>query len=341
MEFKKGNILRADSEALVNTVNTVGVMGKGIALEFKNEFPLNFERYKVAVEKGDIKVGKVFLTETNQLTPKYIINFPTKQHWRNPSKIEYIKEGLIDLVKTIEDYNITSIAIPPLGCGNGRLNWNTVKLLIKESLEPLQHKVDIQVFEPGYNDQKTYVRKNVELTSARAMMIYAMDRYQILGYSINMLVAHKLAYFLQKLGEPLNLQFEKGTYGPYAHNLLHLLKYMHGTFIYFDYDENKPGTSIKINPKRLETVNEFYNHELSEKQRNRLDTLLDLIEGFESSFGLELLGTVSFVMEQEQVSSFNEIKNAIFNWTERKKSLIKDYHIEVALERLKSFQFVN
>jgi O-acetyl-ADP-ribose deacetylase (regulator of RNase III) len=127
-------MMTSSAEALVNTVNTVGVIGKGIALQFKEEFPKNFLTYKVACSSGELTPGKLLITKelNSNGEEKIIINFPTKLHWRNPSKYEYITEGLKDLTKAISEHNIKSIAIPPLGCGNGGLDWNIVKGMIEE-----------------------------------------------------------------------------------------------------------------------------------------------------------------------------------------------------------------
>ncbi|WP_096356782.1 type II toxin-antitoxin system antitoxin DNA ADP-ribosyl glycohydrolase DarG [Mucilaginibacter gotjawali] len=146
--YKVGNILDAKAEALVNTVNTVGVMGKGIALQFKNEFPENYKEYTEAVNRKEITVGKVQVVPVNGLNGvKYIVNFPTKAHWRYPSKIEWIKDGLKDLHKQVKVLKIESIAVPPLGCGNGGLNWDDVKPIIVEALSDLD--INVFVYEPS------------------------------------------------------------------------------------------------------------------------------------------------------------------------------------------------
>ena len=130
IKIVQGNILLAEVEAIVNTVNTVGVMGKGIALAFKKSFPLNYNLYKGACAKNEIHVGSMFVTRTNQFMPKYIINFPTKEHRKSHSEINFIIEGMVDLVSCIKGMNIKSVAIPPLGCGNGGLEWELVKDVI-------------------------------------------------------------------------------------------------------------------------------------------------------------------------------------------------------------------
>ena len=335
IRYTSGNILEAQTTAIVNTVNTVGVMGKGIALAFKKAFPDNFKRYEQAVLKGEVAIGRVFVTETGELSPKFILNFPTKQDWRFPSKLSYIEDGLDNLVKVLEDRKIDSISIPPLGCGNGKLDWKDVKILIEKYLGPVSGRIEILVYEPGYNDQVMIVNTQVSLTPARAMMIYLLDQYRVLGYSITLLVAQKIAYFLQRLGEPLRLEFEKGFYGPYSHQLFHLLKYLNGYFLKFKADENKPGTVIQIQDFRLEEVKEYFNKNVTETQKARIDRVLALIEGFESPYGLELLATTDFVMQQTKTEDKIQIKNEIYNWTNRKKNLMRPSHIEIALTRLK------
>jgi O-acetyl-ADP-ribose deacetylase (regulator of RNase III) len=128
MHFATGNLLEFKTDALVNTVNCVGIMGKGIALQFKKKFPENFKQYERACRSGEVQLGKMFIVPTNNLSePHYIINFPTKDHWRNPSRLESIATGLQDLVAQVKKLNIKSIAIPPLGCGNGGLEWSEVR----------------------------------------------------------------------------------------------------------------------------------------------------------------------------------------------------------------------
>jgi len=150
---RHGSLLQAPAEALVNTVNTVGVMGKGIALMFKQSFPANFHAYEEACKRKEVRVGRMFITETDASgVPRYIVNFPTKQHWRNPSRLEWIVEGLQDLRCVIEDKKISSIALPPLGCGNGGLDWAVVRPEIEKALGSL-HSVHIDIFEPAEQRQ--------------------------------------------------------------------------------------------------------------------------------------------------------------------------------------------
>ncbi len=332
IKYKKGNIINEPVEALVNTVNTVGIMGKGIALAFKKAFPDNYKIYKNICDKNEFDIGDILITETGSLLPKYIINFPTKRHWRNRSEMEYIEKGMKELIKKINEYGIQSIAIPPLGCGNGGLKWNDVIQIILDELATLNDDIDIVIFEPGFNEQTMPTKKHIELTPARAMFLSALNKYRILGYSVNLLVAQKIAYFLQQLNEPLNLDFEKGFYGPYSNRLQHLLKYLNGYYLVFDNESTKPDSIITL--KRQEEVSHFVKSSLSDEQKSRLEVLQQLIEGFESPYGLELLATVDFIIQHNKISDINDIENIIADWTKRKREIMKPYHIEKAYRRL-------
>ncbi len=148
IRLTSGNLLKCEAEALVNTVNCDGFMGKGIALQFKISFPENYKAYHRACKKAEIQPGKMFTFETQSISnQKYIINFPTKRRWRDKSRMEDIKIGLTDLISEIKHYRIRSIAIPPLGCGLGGLKWSVVKPLIEESMAKLIG-VEVFLFEP-------------------------------------------------------------------------------------------------------------------------------------------------------------------------------------------------
>jgi len=333
--YTKGNIIQADVEALVNTVNTVGIMGKGIALAFKKAFPDNYKIYRKLCEDKQFNIGDLLVTNTDQTRPKFIVNFPTKKHWRGRSKIEFIEIGMKELVKVINEKQIKSIAIPPLGCGNGGLNWNEVKSIMLKELESVDEGVEVIIYEPGYNNQEIKSKKEITLTPARAMLLTSLKNYQVLGYSINLLVIQKIAYFLQRFGEPLNLEYEKGHYGPYSHRLQHLAKHLNGYFLNFKHEATKPGTLVYL--RNLDKV-EIYNKEnLTSEQNNRLTEIQNLIEGFESPYGLELLATVDFIYQEEKIEDTNKIIEEIGNWTKRKKKLMKPFHIKVAHQRLKEY----
>lgn len=239
IKYTTGNLLESDAEAVVNTVNTVGVMGKGIALLFKETFPDNFKAYAIACKLGEVQVGRMFVTHRNNMYgPKWIINFPTKKHWRQPSKLEWIQSGLTDLKEVIRRNDIRSLALPPLGAGNGGLEWLAVRSIIEESLADLPN-VDIIVYEPTPEYQNVAKRTGVErLTPARALIAEIVRRYWVLGIECTLLEVQKLAWFIDvcasdlKLDDPFHLHFEANRFGPYADGLRHLLNSLDGSYLH-------------------------------------------------------------------------------------------------------------
>ncbi|MHB8089805.1 MAG: type II toxin-antitoxin system antitoxin DNA ADP-ribosyl glycohydrolase DarG [Anaerolineaceae bacterium] len=323
IEYKSGDILLADVEALVNTVNCVGVMGRGIALQFKNAFPDNFKAYAIACKKEQVQPGQMFVFETGQLTnPRYIINFPTKRHWRGESRIEDIEKGLVSLVETIQKYKIRTIAIPPLGSGLGGLNWFDVKERILSVLQPLTD-IRIFIYEPrGAPSTEKMVHNRVapRMTPGRAALIELMNRYLsgLLDPSVSLLEIHKLMYLMQEAGEPLRLNYQKGIYGPYAENLRHVLNAIEGHLVsgYAD-GGDEPNKQIQLVPGAVNEAITFLQQHPDTQARS--EKVANLVEGFESPYGLELLSTVYWVMKNEKANSIDEIINHTYAWGDRKQ----------------------
>ena len=145
--YCQGNLLDADVDALVNAVNTVGVMGKGIALAFKQRFPANYQAYAAACQRGEVQTGRMFITDTQALLgPRWIVNFPTKQHWRDPSQLEWVRSGLQDLRRFRMDEDVQSVALPALGAGLGGLSWPAVRAEIDLALGDLN--MTVLAYEP-------------------------------------------------------------------------------------------------------------------------------------------------------------------------------------------------
>lgn len=350
VEYKKGDILTEETEAVVNTVNTKGVMGKGIALQFKERFPENYKQYKKACEAGEVVTGKMFVTESGLLlNPQYIINFPTKEHWKNPSKMKYIHEGLTDLVRVIKEKQITSISIPPLGCGNGGLEWNEVRPVIENAISNISN-LKIVLFEPSnvvHTKNGRKPREKANVTPVRAMFLSIFEKYKELGFQLSFIEAHKLIYFLQRFGEPLNLTFQKNRYGPYSHIIDHMLYDVEGTFLKgTKFKDAKPQDNIYLVEENFNEIHAFIEKELTQNQKDRLELVYKFIEGFESPLGLELLATVDYILQHSRKNiSDEELPKHIFNWDsdnpswgERKKGLMKKEYLEVALERVKEYQ---
>ena len=351
MHFTQGNLLDAKVEAVVNTVNTVGVMGKGIALMFKERFPKNYREYVAASKVGAIQIGKMFVSATDELSgPKWVINFPTKKHWRNPSKIEWVREGLVALNKVIRDKHIKSIAIPPLGCGNGGLNWSDVRPLIQEYLADLTD-VEIIVYEPIQQYQNVAKKKGVEkLTSARALIAEMIRRYSVLGMECTLLEAQKLAWFLERvitkmrLDDPLDLRFTADRYGPYANRLMHLINGLDGSYLHCDkrLSDAGPFDTICFEDSKREKLELYLKSPDVSVYLPPLEAADELIDGFQSPLGLEALATVDWLIAREGAkASLEGIRNGIRHWpagpahAQRKERLFSDRLLELALERLK------
>ncbi len=337
IEITRGNLLKADVEALVNTVNTVGVMGKGIALQFKQAFPENYQAYRRAYEQGELEPGRMFVFETGRMVnPRYIVNFPTKRHWRNKSRLEDVRSGLDALAGEIREREIASVAIPPLGCGNGGLDWDVVRPLIEEAMAKVPD-IRALVYEPaGAPDPKTMPVRTPrpKMTRARALMIKLLDEYAALGYSRSLLEAQKLAYFLQEAGEPLRLRYQRGHYGPYANNLNKVFERLEGHFTRGYGDSQKPEAQLDLLPGAVEEADRLLAGE--EEARERLARLSALIEGFETPYGMELLASVHWVARHDEQPARDPeaAMTAIRGWTRRKAELFKPYHVQVAWERL-------
>lgn len=349
IKFTKGNLLEANVDALVNTVNTVGIMGKGIALMFKERFPANFREYEAACKAGEVRVGEMFVTANNEFNgPKWIINFPTKEQWFRRTKLDWIESGMVSLKNVIREKGINSVAVPPLGCGNGGLKWSTVRQIIERELSELDD-VDVIVYEPVAKYQNVAKKQGVEkLTPARAMIAESIRRYWVLGIECTLIEAQKLAWFLERnihmlgLNDPLKLQFKANRYGPYAHQLTHLLNQLDGSYLHCDKriaDANPLDTVWFEDSKRemlaLYLKTEAYDYVPVIEATDRL------IDGFQSPLGMEVLATVDWLVMREKVEPvLPRIREGISKWpggvgsAKRKESLFSDQLLDLALERL-------
>lgn len=323
IQYTSGDILKEDAEALVNTVNCVGVMGRGIALQFKNAFPENFEAYANACKEEAVQPGRMFVFKTGQLTnPRYIINFPTKRHWRGNSRMEDIEAGLIALVQTIQEYNIHSIAIPPLGSGLGGLDWSEVKPRIVAVLSPLR-EVKVIIYEPHgapTSEKMAHNRQVPKMTAGRAALIELMNRYLagLLDPFVTLLELHKLMYLMQEAGEPLKLNYQKGPYGPYAENLRHVLNAIEGHLVsgYADGGDS-PHKHLSLVPGAVKEASAFLKEHPETQARS--EKVAEFVEGFESPFGLELLSTVYWIMKNDPVNSVDDVIQNTYAWNEHKR----------------------
>jgi O-acetyl-ADP-ribose deacetylase (regulator of RNase III) len=334
-----GDLLKQDDvDAIVNTVNCVGVMGKGIALQFRNKWPANNQAYEHACKAGQVKLGTMFVFDSDGLVkPNFIINFPTKGHWRARSEIRSIQDGLKDLIAQVQRLKIKSIAIPPLGCGNGGLDWDDVRPLIVDAFAALPD-VEVRLFEPVSAPAAKAMEVRTpkpKMTPGRAAILKVLDTYRELGYGLSKIEVQKLAYFLQEAGRGLKLTFVAHEYGPYSDQLRHVLNKMEGHYIR-GVGDGVVDAEIEPMPNALDEADTYLSKDDSGPDLNRRIARIErLIDGFQSPYGMELLASVYWVTQNEPfVQSLAEALRAVHGWNERKRQLMQPAHVEIAWNRL-------
>lgn len=334
--YLEGNILESNAQALINTVNTVGVMGKGIALQFKNAFPNNFKQYQKACKEKSVVVGKMFVTEDENLTSgkKVIINFPTKTTWKKPSEYEYIEWGLDDLVKIIKERNIKSIAIPPLGAGNGGLDWDKVKQIIERKLSHLD--TEIYIYEPSVQIKEQLKNERVKLTQGRALLLYVLHDLVREGEFVSEFSSEKVCYFLQKFGAEkyLKLKFTPYFYGPYSGKVRFVLNALNGSYIMGYSDMNKkPFEPLNLLGDGFQEVEKFI--EGNEELKQIANDTMHFLEGFYSDYALELLSSVDYIMREEKTKEKEIIIEKLKSWNSRKSEMTSnERYLDIVLKHL-------
>lgn len=336
--YRTGDLLAAGTQALVNTVNTVGVMGKGIALQFAERYKENLRVYQAACKRGELVPGVMLVVRDQDIRgERIIVNFPTKKDYKHKSRYEYIESGLTALVEAIAAHNIRSIALPPLGCGNGGLDWTEVKPMIERHLGPLD--VDVVVYEPS-DKVRAILRqepaRDAKLTPARTLLLLALFRYERTGAWSNLFVANKLAYFLQRLGDrSLKLRFETAPYGPYSQAVGQMLYHVNGAFLRgLEQKAAKPFEEFELNYDRKADLEK----NLTPEQRVRLERLDALIDGFHATSDLELLSSVAFILEQEPGAGAEQVIQAMNKWSDRKGALAERGKVAEAITHLRSYE---
>lgn len=340
IEVIQGDLFEAKADAYVNTVNTVGVMGKGIALQFKRKFPENFTAYARACKAGSVQIGKMFIFDRGSVSqPNFIVNFPTKKHWRSRSKLEFINEGLLDLANQIERLSISSIAMPALGCNNGGLDWEDVQPLIQKALGPIEN-LEVLLYAPRLDTEPLKIastKKAPRLTIRTALLLKAFDIYGASGYELGRTVAQKIAYFLQVLGKDMKLKFVKHQFGPYSEGLTHYVESFEGHYIEGFGDRSRPSRMILLSGI-IEAVDAVLEEDGSEEDKVLIQTIKDLIDGFETPYGMELLASLHWIATQEGADSAELAKEKLANWSSQKADKYPNHHIDVAWNHLQNLE---
>ncbi|WP_160147019.1 type II toxin-antitoxin system antitoxin DNA ADP-ribosyl glycohydrolase DarG [Thermomonospora echinospora] len=336
---RTGNLLRDDAQALVNTVNTVGVMGKGLALQFKRAFPANFDAYAQACKDGRVRPGRIFATPFAD--DRWILNFPTKRHWRQPSRLEDIRSGLDALARTVVELNLTSVALPPLGCGNGGLDWEVVRRLIIERLGGLD--AEIRLYGPGTpapEDMPVRSRRP-PLTKNRARLLAALRRYAILAFeagvavdvNTSLLEAQKVTYLLQGAGLRLGYRFERGHYGPFSADLNREISAMEGHYL-IGYGDGTSGAKADL---RLLSAADQAESLITDDMafQSAWFQVSRAAFGYEYPDGMELLSTVHFVAaRQPGAADPDTVATEVARWSERKRRLFSAEDVHCAWRQL-------
>ncbi len=340
IHYVKGNLLDSKAEALVNTVNTIGVMGKGVALQFKQQFPENTKNYIKACKENNIAIGKLLITRDTSLHTgeKIIVNFPTKTDWRKPSEYSYIEEGLEDLTLLIKQHNIQSIALPALGAGNGGLNWKKVRDIMEKHLSNIDS--DIYIYEPNSAIQEVLKKERAKLTPARAMLLDVLYDLVRNGEFVSEFTAEKIAYFLQRFGgkNVFKLDYKPNFYGPYSGKVKHVLYYLNGSYITgYNSKDKKPFEELQIVPDGEADIQTFLSLPENKEYQTITNNTKIFLTGFYSTFGLELLSTIDFIITENKVQTLEEITSYLTNWSNRKKTLFTNpKFIKIATSRIKS-----
>jgi O-acetyl-ADP-ribose deacetylase (regulator of RNase III) len=342
IKYVTGDILESKAQALVNTVNTVGVMGKGIALQFKKTFPHNFKAYAEACKKGELQIGKLLIVKDINLNTgeKIIINFPTKRDWRKPSEYSFISEGLDDLIHVLEENEIRSVAIPPLGAGNGGLEWERVKKMIEQKLANLD--MEIMVYEPNVEIKEHLKKERVNLTDARALLLYMLYDLVRNGEYVSEFSSEKVCYFLQRFGAEkyFKLNFEPNFYGPYSGKVRFVLNALNGSYLMGYSDMNKkPFEPLMVVADGYDAVKKHVENNpelitIAEKTKAFLN-------GFYSDFALELLSSIDYIMHRFNISDKEEVSKKLQEWSNRKRSLFSDpKYLEISFAHIQKATLV-
>lgn len=350
IHYVKGNLLESNADALVNTVNTVGVMGKGIALQFREAFPNNYRIYKNACRNNKLHIGELLIVTDSNLTSgsKLIVNFPTKTHWRLPSEYSYIEQGLIALRREIINRKIHSIAIPPLGSHNGGLDWLHVKHMIETVLADLE--CDIILYEPTEVIIEKMKSERVKLTPARAMLLLMLADMNINGEFASVFAAEKLIYFMQRFGAKnyFKIDFKPYYYGPYSGNKVsHVLYHMNGSYIKgMGGMENRPFDYIWLTDDAEQEANAFIEEYKDKTLLMICDKTKRFLRGYYSNYSLELLASVDYLLENvESLKNWksNDIGHVldvlaqeIQRWSKRKEQIFKRSLLEDAVIYLRN-----
>lgn len=330
IHFVTGDLLQSEAQALINTVNCEGYMGKGIAYQFKLKYPEMNAEYVKKCKAHKLSPGQLDCFVTGN---KIIINFPTKNKWREKSKMEYISSGLDALLQVIDDYNITSIAIPPLGSGNGGLIWSEVKNIILRKFESLSDKIEIYIYEPSQHYKAV---PTAEPQLSLSALILMNIKFQLSPKLFDKKCLQKTAYFMNVLSNTNYFNFVRGKYGPYDHSIDVICKNIKEFQVYHGVKSTQEAYNIlmqKLISKKIQDKLEFYIPYISRAAE------------YTNSFGnpteVECAGTALFIIEKAKEIDTDGIILEFKNWSEDKAKRFPPESINKAIDSLEQFGIIS
>lgn len=328
IQYVKGNMFECNADCLINTVNCEGFMGKGVAYQFKMRFPENNKSYIKACKSGELTVGKIHYYIEDGIT---IINFPTKNKWREKSKIEYIENGMNYLVEVLPRLNVKKIAIPPLGCGNGGLIWTDVKAIIENKIADLSNKYDFVVFEPSCS-YKAVPKKPPRVSISGLVLLDIRLNLK----KFNRIRLQKAGYFVNLFSEEEYFKFDKWKYGPYSHSIDIVAKNIKEFQEYYKIDNSQT------------TFEQIYQMICSEKVDNKLNNLhiavqkaTEYVNGIRTDKKLEGVATVLYLVQNGLPKNKTQLVDDFKNWSEDKSNRFSGKYISECIDYLEETSIIS
>jgi O-acetyl-ADP-ribose deacetylase (regulator of RNase III) len=329
IQYTIGNILESPAQAIVNTVNCEGYMGKGIAYQFKIKYPNNNKRYVDACNSNQFKIGSILTYKEND---KLIINFPTKDEWRKPSQYSYISKGLETFIKLLPQLNITSIAFPPLGCGNGGLEWIRVKELITNAIMPFESHFDFTLYEPSADISPIVNKKRIPKLNASHIILMHLK----LGLAkFNKTRLQKAAFLINVFSEEEYFKFNAYNFGPYTHSIEILSRDIREYQQYYNYT-----TEQALNAAENTLMSNSLIEKLNKFQEPILRSL-ELLNGIDSDKEIELISTILFILIENKAVKIEDLPNQFLKWSEAKANKFSKEDIESEIFFLKRKNIVH
>lgn len=352
-----GDLFESKCQTLVNTVNTVGIMGKGIALEFKKRFPDMFEDYVKRCAEGKVKLGEPYLYK--RLTPPWILNFPTKEHWRSVSNISDIVRGLNYLEHHYKKWGITSIALPPLGCGHGQLEWKIVGPTLYRHMKKLDIPMELyaplgtppEELRPEFLSREveqavvsgTSINNKIESGLITIVEVLARIEKEPYHWPIGRTMFQKIAYFATELGLKTGLSYSRGSFGPFASDLkFKITKLVNNGLI----KEEQLGRMFSVSPgPTFQDAVKIYKEEI-QKSQPIIERLIDLFLRINTTHQAELAATVhfaarSFQKEHGETPSETDVLNGVMEWKQRRKPPYDRSEVAKTIRNLASLKLIS